>query len=146
MQETKAFDATVIAFDFGTRRVGVALGNTLTRSARPLATIDARDETARWRAIANVIAEWQPAQLVVGLPTHADGTPHDMTERAQRFARDLGQRFGRPVALVDERHTSEIAKTELRAAGRGSRDERALRDQAAARLILEAWLNERHEA
>lgn len=146
MQETKALSATVIAFDFGTRRVGIALGNTLTGSARPLATIDARDETARWREIANVIAEWQPAQLVVGLPTHVDGTPHDMTERARRFARDLGQRFGLPVALVDERHTSEIAKTELRAAGRGGRNERALRDQAAARLILEAWLNERHEA
>jgi putative Holliday junction resolvase len=146
VQATQARNATVIAFDFGTRRVGVAIGNTLTRTARPLVTIDARDEDARWREIEALVAEWQPAQLVVGLPTHADGTPHQMTAQARRFASELDARFGLPVALVDERFTSELAKSELSAAGMGGRENRALRDQLAAHMILEVWLHEQHDA
>jgi len=146
VQATQARNATVIAFDFGTRRVGVAIGNTLTRTARPLVTIDARDEDARWREIGALVSEWQPAQLVVGLPTHADGMPHEMTAQAQRFARELATRFDVPVALVDERFTSELAKSELAAAGMGGRENRALRDQLAAHMILEAWLHEQDDA
>jgi putative Holliday junction resolvase len=135
----------VIAFDFGARRIGIALGNTLTCSARPLTTIDSRDDAARWSAIAAVIAEWQPARLIVGLPMHADGKPHAMTAQARRFAAELAARFAIPVALADERWTSEVAQSELRAQGRGGRDQRALRDQVAAQLILQAWLNERDD-
>jgi putative Holliday junction resolvase len=134
-------DATVLAFDFGTRRIGVAVGNTLTRVAHPLSTIEA-GLTARFPAIAALIDEWRPQQLVVGLPVHADGTPHAMTRSAQRFAADLAEHFKLPVALVDERWTTEAAQGELRAARRG-RDGRAMRDQVAAQLILQAYFDER---
>jgi putative holliday junction resolvase len=139
-------DATVLAFDFGTRRIGVAFGNTLTRVAHPLTTIDEPHAGTRFDAIAALIDEWQPAQLVVGLPVHADGTPHAMTARARGFARELESRFALPVALVDERWTSEVAAQDLRAAGRGGRSGRAKRDEASARIILQAWLEEQHES
>ena len=127
--------ATVLAFDFGTRRIGVAVGTTITRSARALATIDASDRDA----LARVIGEWQPQLLVVGLPVHADGTPHAMTERARRFGDDVSKRFGIPVEYADERHTSELARTAL--AGQG-RDGRRRRDEVAAQIILQGWLDD----
>jgi putative holliday junction resolvase len=135
--------ATVLGFDFGTRRVGVALGNTLTRSARPLTTIDEQRSEPRFAAIAALIAEWQPDLLVVGVPVHADGTPHAMTERAQRFARQLHGRFGVEVALADERYTTQAAQSVLDEAGGSGRRGRAERDQVAAQLILQGWLDER---
>jgi putative Holliday junction resolvase len=135
--------ATVLAFDFGARRVGVAVGNTITRAAQPLATIDEPAQAARFSAIAALIRAWRPERLVVGVPVHADGSPHAMTARARRFARQLGGRFALPVAEVDERHTSEIARAAL--AGRG-RAARAERDALAAQIILQAWLDERAAA
>jgi putative holliday junction resolvase len=136
-------DATVLAFDFGTRRIGVAMGNTLTCRAHPLKTIDDERSAARFAAIAALVEEWQPGMLVVGLPVHADGTPHDMTQRAQRFARQLGGRFGLPVAMVDERWTTEAAKSELAVIGRTGREARSHRDAVAAQLILQSWFDER---
>ncbi|MGE5171305.1 MAG: Holliday junction resolvase RuvX [Rudaea sp.] len=138
-------NATVLAFDFGTRRIGVAVGNTLTRAAHPLQTIEAARDDARFAAIAALVDEWRPDRLVVGLPVHADGTPHAMTQRARDFAAELARRFARPVALVDERHTSEIARQALVASGRGGRASRGLRDQVAAGIILQAWFDEHHD-
>ena len=135
-------DATVLAFDFGTRRIGVAVGNTLTRKAHPLATIAAERTDARIHAIAALIAEWQPGMLVVGLPTHADGTEHDTTQRARRFARQLEGRFRLPTTLVDERWTSEAAQSALAQAGITGRKGKAVRDQVAAQLILQSWFDE----
>ena len=139
-------DATVLAFDFGARRIGVAVGNTLTRVAHPLATIDAAAASARWAALRALLDEWAPRQLVVGLPLHADGTEHAMTARARGFGRDLAQRFALPVAFEDERHTSEIARDALAATGHGARAERATRDRVAAQIILQAWFDARHDA
>ncbi|HET8876540.1 MAG TPA: Holliday junction resolvase RuvX [Casimicrobiaceae bacterium] len=139
-------DATVLAFDFGTRRIGVAVGNTLMRVAHPLATIAAADPAARWTAIRALLDEWRPQRLVVGLPVHADATPHAMTARAREFALELADRFALPVALEDERHTSEIARDALAAAGRGGRAHRPLRDRVAAQIILQAWFDGRHDA
>ena len=135
-------DATVLAFDFGTRRIGVAVGNTLTRMAHPLATIDGERTDVRFAAIAVLVAEWQPGTLVVGLPTHADGTEHDTTLRAQRFAQQLEGRFRLPVALVDERWTTEAAQSALEEAGMTGRKGNAVRDQMAAQLILQSWFDE----
>src|SRR5690606_34977271 len=98
--------AVLLGFDFGTRRIGVAVGNTLTESARPLRTIAATPTDQRFARIGELIAEWQPAQLVVGRPLHADGNPNDTTPHCERFARQLSGRFGLPVALVDERYSS----------------------------------------
>jgi putative holliday junction resolvase len=137
-------DATVLAFDFGTRRIGVAIGNTLLRVARPLATIDAQASDARFAAIAALIGEWQPDQLVVGVPVHADGTGHAMTSRAQRFARQLAGRFRLPVVEADERHTTQEAAAALERSGDGGRRGRAKRDEVAAQIILQAWFDEQH--
>ena len=122
---------TLLAFDFGTRRVGVAAGNTLLRQAQPLKTI-AVEGDARFEACARLIAEWQPAALVVGVPFHPDGAEHDNTRRARRFARQLHGRFRLPVHEVDERYTT----TEAQSAG--ARDA----DAAAAALILEQYFRE----
>jgi putative Holliday junction resolvase len=139
-------DATLLAFDFGARRVGVAVGTTTLRSARALTTIDAEETAARFGAIAALIGQWSPQRLVVGLPVHADGTPHALTARARRFARQLHGRFGLPVVLVDERHTSELARQALSQAGQGGRSHRAKRDAVAAQIILQAYLDAPHEA
>lgn len=137
--------ATVLAFDFGTRRIGVAVGNTLTSSARALTTIEEPRDELRWAAIARVMAEWQPQMLVVGLPVHADGKTHAMTAQAAAFAQRLRSTFALPVETADERHTTQAAQGEIEAAG-GGRAARASRDAVAARLILQGWLDERTRA
>jgi len=120
-----------LAFDFGTRRVGVASGNTLTRTATPLRTVAAEGD-ARFAALGALIAEWQPDALVVGVPRHPDGAPHDNTARAQRFARQLHGRFRLPVHEVDERYST----TEAHALGATDVD------AASAALILEQFLRQ----
>jgi putative Holliday junction resolvase len=122
---------TLLSFDFGTRRVGVASGNTITRTATPLVTL-AQEGEARFAAIGRLLAEWRPDALVVGVPRHPDGAPHDNTRRAERFARQLAGRFRLPVHEVDERYTT----TEARALGAADAD------AAAAALILEQYLRE----
>ena len=99
-------DGTVLAFDFGEKRIGVATGETLLGSAHPLTVIRAETNDDRFAAIGKLIAEWQPVQLVVGLPTHADGTPHEMTRLATKFGERLKRRFNLPVGFADERLTS----------------------------------------
>jgi len=118
-----------LAFDFGVRRVGVATGNSLTRTATPLTTVAVEGE-ARMAAIAALIAEWRPAALVVGVPRHPDGAAHANTERARRFGRELKARFGLSVHEVDERYTTTDAKRA------GAVD----LDAAAAAIILEQHL------
>ncbi len=136
-------DATVLAFDFGTRRIGIAMGNTRTATAHPLATIDDERTDRRFAGIAALVKEWEPGVLVVGLPVHADGKEHDMTQRARRFARQLEGRFQLPVNLVDERWTTEAAQSVLDESGVAGRRGRAVRDQVAAQLILQSWFDER---
>jgi len=118
-----------LAFDFGTLRVGVATGNTVTRTATPLRTVAAVGD-ARFAALGKLIAEWQPHALVVGVPVHPDGAPHENTVRAQRFARQLHGRFRLPVHEVDERYTT----TEAHAMGAADVD------AASAAIILEQYL------
>jgi putative holliday junction resolvase len=119
-----------LAFDFGAKRVGVATGNTLTRSATPLRTVAAIGE-ARFTAIAALIEEWRPQALVVGVPFHPDGAPNDNTERARRFARQLHGRFRLPVHEVDERYSTTEAASD------GARD----LDAASAAIILNQFLS-----
>lgn len=128
---------TVLAFDFGGQRIGVAVGETALRSAQPLEVIAAGDNAARFAAIARLVAEWQPGLLVVGLPFHPDGAEHEVTRLARRFARRLEGRFGLPVALVDERYTSVAAESALRERGvSGARLEAALDAASAAEILL----------
>jgi putative Holliday junction resolvase len=137
-----ADEATILAFDFGTRKIGVAIGNSLTRIARPLTTIEGEASAARFEAIASLIDEWQPDMLVVGRPLHADGSEHEMTARAERFARQLSSRFGLKVNYVDERFTSVAADAELAGARVHGKDRKSARDAIAAQLILQSWFDE----
>ena len=125
----RARPRSFLAFDYGTRRVGVASGNTLLAQASPLRTL-AAEGAARFDAIAALLREWQPDALVVGVPRHPDGAAHDNTARARRFANQLRGRFGLPVHEVDERYTT----VEALAAGAADAD------AAAAALILEQHL------
>jgi len=122
---------SVLAFDFGTQRVGVATGSTLLGLGQGLRTVSAQGE-ARFAAITALIKEWQPAALVVGIPFHPDGAAHDNTRRALRFARQLQGRYGLPVHQVDERYTTTEALSQ------GARDA----DAASAVLILEQFFRE----
>ncbi len=130
---------TVLAFDFGTKRTGIAVGDFETRLAHPLTTITAADNRARFAAIERLIAEWRPALLVVGIPSHADGTEHPVGKLARRFAQRLQGRFGVRAELVDERLTSHEAGELLRASGaRGARLKAGI-DAVAAQRILETF-------
>ncbi|MDD3354315.1 Holliday junction resolvase RuvX [Zoogloea sp.] len=128
---------TVLAFDFGLARIGVAVGETETGHAHPLATIAEEASALRFSAIEKLLAEWKPVSLVVGLPTHLDGTEHAMTTRCRRFANQLHGRYGLPVALVDERLSSAEAEERLAEAGlHGWRKQKVRLDSAAAQIIL----------
>ena len=130
---------TVLAFDFGEKRIGVAVGDLEVRIAHPLTTIAAEDNATRFAEIAKLVAEWRPARFVVGLPMHADGVEHELSRLARRFAQRLEGRFGVPAVLFDERLTSRAAETRLRESGLRERDIDDALDAAAAREILEAW-------
>lgn len=126
---------TVLAFDFGEKRIGVALGNTISGGARPLTTIDAGETSQRFAEIAALLAQWSPERLVVGLPLDDTGADTAMTRRARRFGNQLHGRFGLPVEFVDERYSSAVVE-----AGFGRAD-KARVDAAAAAVILQAWLD-----
>lgn len=122
----------VLGFDFGLKRIGIALGNTLTGQAQPLSVIQAADNATRFGEIERLIAEWRPARLVVGEPRHPDGAEHEMTARCRRFANQLGGRFNLPVTLVDERYSSAVIQ-----ARRGE-----IIDAQAAAIILQQYFDE----
>ncbi len=130
---------TLLGFDFGEKRLGVAVGETATRLAHPVATLAIEATQARLEAIARLVAEWRPAGFVVGLPRHADGGPHEIARLAGKFARRLEARFGLPVACVDETLTSAEAAARLREAGARPRDAGGL-DAMAAAVILQSYL------
>jgi len=129
-------DIIVLGFDFGMRRIGVALGNGITRSARPLKVVasGAAGSPALWRELGALVEHWQPHQLVVGVARHPDGTAHEMTQRCERFARQLEGRFRLPVARVDERYSSAVL-----APGADS-------DDHAAAVILQQWFDAASQA
>jgi len=132
--------ATLLGFDFGPRKIGVAVGQTITGSASPLTTLRSRERRPDWHLIETLVRDWQPSALVVGLPYNMDDTEAEWAAAARRFARQLQARFGLAVHLVDERLTSIEARRQL---GRGA-DSLAVVDAMAARLILETWLGEQH--
>lgn len=133
---------TLLAFDFGTRRIGIAQGSSLLQHARPLTTIDDEKTDTRFAKIAALLAEWQPAALVVGLPCHDDGMPHELTALCRRFANRLKGRFNLPVILLDERFTSTAASEQLTQAGVYGKKQKALIDQYAAQQLLQAYFDE----
>lgn len=136
---------TVLGFDFGLARIGVAVGETTLGVAHPLTAIVGEANAARFAAIAALIREWQPTLLVVGLPRRMDGSEHEMSARCRRFAHQLEGRFRLPVVLVDERLSSSEAEALLRESGQRGRDFRenkALLDQVAAQRILQSYFDQ----
>ena len=127
---------TVMAFDYGTRRIGVAVGNTLTRLGQPVKTIAEASGDAVFKAIEGLLKEWQPNRLVVGLPCHPDGTEHAMSAKARRFGNQLHGRFQLPVEWVDERYTSAVLEV--------NPDMRDNLDAESAALILEQYFLEKN--
>jgi len=122
---------TIFAFDFGVKRIGVAMGNTMIRQAEPVKVIAAIDNATRFADIQALLDEWKPARLVVGLPMHPDGAEHEMTARARKFANQLHGRFNLPVELVDERYSSAVIS-----AKRGE-----VIDDRAAAIILQQYFD-----
>ncbi|HEU4487192.1 MAG TPA: Holliday junction resolvase RuvX [Povalibacter sp.] len=135
----------ILAFDFGTRRIGVASGDTLTSTARPLITLTVANGT-HWREIDKLIADYRPARLIVGLPYNMDGTPTALTGPARQFARELLTRYAVSVALVDERLSSREAEAQLRDARAQGLKRRRLThadvDMTAAKILLERWFDD----
>jgi putative holliday junction resolvase len=136
----------VLAFDFGRRRIGVACGDTLSRTARPLAAVANATTGPRWDMIDSMMREWQPTLIVIGLPYNVDDSESVMSEMARGFAADIERRYALPVRLIDERYSSLEAETRLRSEResglRKHRVEKADVDAAAACIILERWFNE----
>ncbi len=130
-------EATLLAFDYGEKRIGVAVGNALMRQARALVVVPNRDRVFRFEAVGKLIAEWKPDALVVGLPCHPDGAPHEMTQLAKRFGNQLNGRFNLPVVWVDERYSSVAADLDMRERGVAAQ----MRDAEAARIILQQYLD-----
>ena len=134
----------LLAFDYGTRRIGVASGDTLTRTARPLTTLECNPGTP-WAAIEQLIRDFRPAQLVVGVPYNMDGTPTLLTEAARSFARELLTRHRLAVLLVDERLSSREASEQLRDARASGLKRRRVThadiDMTAAKILLERWFD-----
>ena len=133
---------TLLAFDFGHRRIGVAVGQTLTGSANPLAVIS-KTNTPDWQAIGRLVKEWKPVAMVVGLPLAADGGETDMSKDARSFGAELAERYTTPVLFEDERLTSFSADQRFsaaRAQGGARRKDAAMKDAMAAQIILENWL------
>jgi putative holliday junction resolvase len=122
----------ILGFDFGIKRIGIAMGNTLTGQAQALAVVNAIDNAARFKQIGDLIEQWRPARLVVGEPLHPDGAEHDMTLRCRRFANQLHGRFNLPVHLVDERYSSAVI-----VAKRGE-----IIDAKAAAIILQQYFDD----
>ena len=128
---------TLLGFDYGLKRIGVAVGQELTGTASALTTVAARDGKPDWDAITRLIQEWQPDAVVVGLPLNMDGSDHELSRRARRFGNQLHGRYNLPAHFIDERLSSLQAEALLR----GSSHRKEDIDKLAAQVILETWLS-----
>lgn len=144
MDEAKNPSGVLLAFDFGLKRIGVATGQAVTGTASPLTVLQRHGDTTDWAAIGQLLEEWRPGALVVGLPLREDGSESELTRAARRFGEQLRERFRLPVHFADERYTSSSARSdfaELRREGAVRRRDRARLDAVAAQRILETFLD-----
>jgi putative holliday junction resolvase len=133
----------LIGFDFGMKRIGVAVGQTITQTARPLDTIQAKDGVPNWNAVTNLIKKWLPDALVVGIPLNMDGTDQSISHHARQFAQHLREHFSLPVHEIDERLTTKDARERLFAQGGFKALQDGQVDRVAAQLILQNWFVEK---
>ena len=135
---------TILAFDFGSKSIGVAVGSELTGTASLLSAFKAQDGTPNWELVEKLIKEWQPQLLLVGLPLNMDGTEQPFTARARKFANRLHGRFGLPVELQDERLTTTEARSQLFAEGGFRNLAKDKVDSLSAKIIFESWYEQQH--
>jgi len=140
MAMTAGRQRTLLAFDFGIRKIGIATGQEVTGTARPLTVLASRAGKPDWQAISRLIDRWQPQALVIGVPLNMDGSEQHMTHAAQRFGRQLQERYNLPVFEVDERLSTIEAEDRIRAAGKSSAARHD--DAVAAQVILETWFSQ----
>jgi putative Holliday junction resolvase len=133
---------TFLGFDYGLKRIGVAVGQSVTRTASPLAIIKAKNGIPDWEAIAKLIVIWHPQALIVGVPVNPDGTNQEMTAHARRFAKQLHTHYHLPIHEVDERLTTKTAREEIYKKGGYNALQKEAIDSIAAKLILETWMHE----
>jgi putative Holliday junction resolvase len=149
MPEPLRADATILGFDVGARRIGVAVSSGFGLGARALSVVDVHDDQIDWKAVEKLHREWRPAGFIVGDPMTLDGGDQPIRQRARAFARELRTRFALPVAMMDERNSSQEAARRFaaeRADGRRRRRDADLLDAVAAAVIVERWLASPHDA
>jgi putative Holliday junction resolvase len=134
---------TILGFDFGEKRIGVAVGNTVTSQAQALTTLHVESNAARLSEVEKLVAAWQPASFVVGQPEHADGRPHEVAHLAKKFGNRLAEKFHLPVAYINETLSSTEASGMLAARGVKGIAQKAEIDAVAAQVILQSYLDER---
>ncbi|MFM9834739.1 MAG: Holliday junction resolvase RuvX [Methylophilaceae bacterium] len=132
---------TIMAFDFGEKRIGVATGETMLKAAHALTTIESESNDVRFAEIGKLIQEWKPSLLVIGLPTHLDGTTHHLTHLSKKFAQRLEGRFNLPVIMIDERLSSAEAAQQLSQAGLTAKLQKGMIDAVAAQVILQSYFD-----
>jgi len=132
---------TVMAFDFGEKRIGVAVGETLLKMAHPLTTIASEENAVKFAQIASLIQQWKPQLLIVGLPGYLDGQAHLMTHLSKKFAQRLEGRFQLPVMMIDERLSSAEAAQALKEQGIAGQQQKTMLDQMAAKIILQSYFD-----
>jgi len=143
MPEVPKGQRTLLGFDFGTKRIGIAIAQEVTGTANPLTTVTAVKHKPDWDSISKIIEEWQPDLFVVGLPLHMDGTEQAMTQAARRFSNQLNGRYQIPVTLMDERLSSNEAESILNE--RASSHSKAQIDMISAQLILQSWMSSEND-
>jgi len=140
----KEGERTLMGFDYGTKSIGIAIGQEITSSARPLTALKARDGVPDWAQIARLLDEWQPDLLVVGLPLNMDGSEQPLTARARKFGNRLHGRFGLPVDFQDERLTTADARARIFEEGGYRALDKGHVDGVSAQLILESWMGKQY--
>lgn len=147
MVETKNSQRTLLGFDFGTKRIGVAIAQELTGTANPLTTLKAVKNKPDWQNITKIINEWQPDLLIIGLPLHMDGSEQPMTAAAKRFSNQLNGRYNIPIALMDERLSSNEAKSIIKERTNASSvfQHKEQIDMISAQLILQSWITQKDD-
>jgi len=135
-------EGNIIGFDFGQKRIGVAIGNNISKSAQALITIESASNNQKFEAIQKIMDEWQPVSIVVGVPFNVDGSEHKVTNLCKKFAKQLEQKYALPIHLIDERYTSIEASYEIQHKKIDLKKKKLLIDQIAAKIILQSYLDQ----
>jgi len=135
-------EGNIIGFDFGQRRIGVAIGNNVSKTAQALITIESATNNQKFEAIQKIMEEWMPVSIVVGVPFNVDGSEHKVTNLSKKFAKQLEEKYSLPTHLIDERYTSIEASHELKDKKIDVKKKKLLIDQIAAKIILQSYLDQ----